>query len=858
VKESTPELALRSLVEWSRNQPRWIRHALGGLLTGEASVLEDLDALRELCIEPEARPELEELAEGEMLPHEPGGAVSLLRVHRLRNVNALREDGSLAFEPVGVNVVFGENGTGKSGYARILLSAGRARSVPAKVLPDVFGDRQEPSAAIEIEVAGVARTALWVAGESTDPVLKKVSVFDSQCAQVQVAGTNEIAYVPWALSLLQELASIAGRLREILEREKKGVEDASELDSIIDEMTEGTSVYDTLVGLDDGPQLEKLERLAQLSDEEVRRKAALEHDLSGDPEDTAKRLRLLANRFDALARSAAEARSMLSGSAWETLVKLRDEARANREAARVAASTAFGSEPLSGVGTETWKRLWEAARSFSEEHAYPGEPFPNAADSKCVLCLQPLGTEAHERLTRFEVHVRSDTEAKAMEAEDKYDQAIRKVELLRYQSSRTIGTEVWTELGEHADEVRRHCVTARLRRRAALRGTFDDRVPDLPDDCGPRLVAASRSLKERALAVELAADSDERAALEKERGELHDRDLLRNRIAAVRREAGRITSLKKLSAALQSTDTARITRESSSLATKLVTPGLQQAFERELQALGVRAMRVELTRAGGQYGVQRYKITLDGVDGASPAEVLSEGERTCVGLAGFLSELATASHQSAIVLDDPVTSLDHRWRRAVARRLIEEGSRRQVNIFTHDAVFLLELLEQAEDDGIALRLSHVARSGGKPGTVFDGAPWVAMKVKDRIGFLKNRLQQAEATLRRGDDQTYDLLAGDLYGSLRETWERAVEEVLLNSAVVRFGREVQTKRLKRVTDITEEDIGAVDDGMTKCSRFMRGHDQPSAVTEDMPRPDEIRSDIDALDAWVGNLRKTRGR
>ncbi len=42
-------------------------------------------------------------------------------------------------------------------------------------------------------------------------------------------------------------------------------------------------------------------------------------------------------------------------------------------------------------------------------------------------------------------------------------------------------------------------------------------------------------------------------------------------------------------------------------------------------------------------------------------KVLSEGEHRCVALAAFLAELSTIDAQSAIVFDDPVSSLDHQF-----------------------------------------------------------------------------------------------------------------------------------------------------------------------------------------------------
>ena len=64
-----------------------------------------------------------------------------------------------------------------------------------------------------------------------------------------------------------------------------------------------------------------------------------------------------------------------------------------------------------------------------------------------------------------------------------------------------------------------------------------------------------------------------------------------------------------------------------------------------------------------------------------------------MGLAMFLAELESQTHASTVVFDDPSTSFDHRYRRAIARPMVSMASKRQVLVFTHDAVFLTELAE---------------------------------------------------------------------------------------------------------------------------------------------------------------------
>src|SRR3546814_6498258 len=100
----------------------------------------------------------------------------------------------------------------------------------------------------------------------------------------------------------------------------------------------------------------------------------------------------------------------------------------------------------------------------------------------------------------------------------------------------------------------------------------------------------------------------------------------------------------------------------------------------------------------------------------------SEGEETCVALAAFLTELATAQHKSALVFDDPVTSLDHRWREKVADRLVEESATRQIIVFTHDMVFVNDLHDKAVREAVPMKLVSLSRGPAGTGMVTDGLP----------------------------------------------------------------------------------------------------------------------------------------
>jgi len=135
-------------------------------------------------------------------------------------------------------------------------------------------------------------------------------------------------------------------------------------------------------------------------------------------------------------------------------------------------------------------------------------------------------------------------------------------------------------------------------------------------------------------------------------------------------------------------------------------------------------------------------------------------------------------------------------------------------------------------------------------------PWVALPVKKKIGYLKNGWQVADKLSREGHQDAYEKDAKYLYGLLREAWERALEEVLLVGVVERYRPSIQTQQVAQIADITSEDCKTVEMAMTKCSKWLAGHDQAAAARAPVPGTAELKADIEALENWVAAIRKRR--
>jgi energy-coupling factor transporter ATP-binding protein EcfA2 len=274
-----------------------------------------------------------------------------------------------------------------------------------------------------------------------------------------------------------------------------------------------------------------------------------------------------------------------------------------------------------------------------------------------------------------------------------------------------------------------------------------------------------------------------------------------------------------------------ITKLGNDIADNVITPRMRDQFQSEIVRLAAEKVRVEIVRSGGQYGSPNYQVRLFANHRAKVHMVLSEGEQTCVALAAFLTELATAPHKSALVFDDPVTSLDHRWRDKVARRLVEECDNRQIIVFTHDMVFVNDLHDKAVRHGARVKLVSLSRGPGGTGIVTDGLPWQHASLRDRVDKLEKDARAARALYDADDEERYREAAVRIYGRLRASWERGLEDVVFAGVILRHRDYIDTKYLKKILAVEAADVDIYRDNFKKCSDLVEAHD-PRA--DGMPR------------------------
>jgi DNA repair ATPase RecN len=860
---------LQEILIWSAERPTWQRDALRRLvLNGDLSD-DDSRELTEVCkgdhglIE---KVEIKPLAK-EHVPDRDGAvaAVSLDSIFHHKGVNALAEDQTLKFAP-GLTIVYGDNGAGKTGYIRILKQACRARG-QEKILGNVVSGVAPPKPVVNIryKVGDETTVREWVGGDA-DEFISRVSVFDTQCAAVYLNERTDVAFLPFGLDLFDKLVKACRAVRSRLESEQRAL-NTNALAPIVAQIPPGTAAAKLVGNITSLTKPEAVRAVTRLSTEEEARLAFLEKSLqdlqANDPNKLIAQLNIRAGRVRGLGEHLRALENALSDAELAAVFNVRTEGRRKSEEAKRLREATFPQSLLPGTGGEQWKAMWESSRLFSEQQAYSEKAFPVTEDgSKCVLCQQDLDHAAAHRLRQFEEFITSTTERELRQIREDFARRRNAFTSLKTTTDAIEETikELLLEHASKADIISSVIAQSEKRRATVVAALTED--SNLPQDCAA-LASASSEVQSIAVEIDARIKSLRESANTEARKKMADEaQELRARVALGKHEQiilDEIENKKKIAAYGQCIDETKptaITAKSSQVTKAVVSVRLKQSFKNELNNLEFNHVEVDLKEVGGAEGVFYHKLILTRNPGVEVPKIVSEGEQRCISIAAFFAELSTADDPSAIVFDDPVSSLDFEWRLNVAKRLVEESKHRQVIVFTHDVVFLLALKQYAEESSIEPLDQHVRRQSKGAGVCADELPWVAMPVKGKIGFLKNRYQAAEKLSRDGNQDAYEYEAKYLYGMLRETWERALEEVLLGGVVERYRPSVQTQKLTPLSDITDADCKTVETAMTKCSTWLPGHDKAAAARAPVPGAAELKKDIDALETWVKGIRDRR--
>ena len=839
------------LVSWFKDRPRWVQEAASLILTKGCLAEEDIAALLDICLK-EADSEYPATAPSFPADSFHAQSTSTLRlctIGHVKGINALAPRRPLDFGQDNMAVVYGGNGSGKSGYVRLLKHACGVRN-PGKLYPNVFeDDGSTQSAEIKYSIDNQEHEVLWSKNDEVQADLRSVDIFDADCGRLYLENESEVTYEPPLLLFFSDLIAACSQVEQrINDRLERCIAKKPQMPSEY-AITQAEKWYSSLTSTTPSDEIVTNTKWETEKDALV---ASLGKRLAEKtPAERAKELLAKKSHADGVIQVIEDLHSKLTDEKCLSILKLKKDMLIKREAAQAVATKVFSGASLDGIGTEAWKLLWEHARRYSETQAYRGHAFPYLhGDARCVLCHQLLSEDAQQRLASFEEFIKGQAERDVRDAEKVLQDAMTTIGDIPNDQAIKMQCDAGglTYQGDMPPIVKSVDVF-RQRKEKLLEVDAVDKLPQVPDCVAWLQETRKRAsgYSEEATVCHEDAASDTRPQLQNQLRELKARKWVSEQRDAIREEIERLKSVDRLVKAKRLTETRGLSQKKGVIAEALITDAFVKRFRDELAALGASRIKVELVKKRVDHGRVLHELRLAKARSGTPRDVLSEGEHRVVSLAAFLADVTGKMQSAPFVFDDPISSLDQDFEEAVVQRLVRLSSDRQVIVFTHRVSLLVLLQDYGNREGREPKVLCVRCEPWGTGEPGDTPLFTKKPGKLLNALLNEHLTKARKVYEEEGQTAYEPYAKAICSNFRNLLERMIESELLADVVQRFRRSVNTQgKLDKLARITAEDCKFFDNMMTKYSRYE--HSQPKEAPVAPPAPDELKADLEELQNW----------
>lgn len=848
------------IVKWSSSKPMFVRDALRRLFRNRQITEQDISELKEIIKKDHGLSEIDintKAVSEEDIPSEFCD-VTQIRIKQIsspHNIAALFGEKPLIFSPKGLSIVYGKNGSGKSSYSKILKKLCWSRDKDVVLKKNVYtNDLSAQSVAISFFEGEKENTFVWQEGKSTDKRLNSIYVFDSKCADIYLNKENPAEYKPVGIDVLERLVELYASLSASFDSD---IQSLQKKKPQLAEKYKDTSIFSWYDKLKES-QRKDIEEKISFTSTQNKRYEILDMALKdSNVLQTNNILKLKKERYHALQKKLSPIEKLFEKDSLNDVKRLKEDFKSKEQANKVAIES-YKTDNEFDIGGTAWKELWNAARKYAEELQKDYPVTSNAHGSFCILCHQPLSDKAKERVLKFDSYVQDATSKSLNQAKIKKDQKLTEYISIPHI---LISDELRKELiedGVEAEKIEAYCSQI-LKAKEVVANYIQDVVAEI---CPLFINSISDLLTDEIKKIDEKIKINEdiltkRELLEKEFLELDALKSLNERKEDILAYYDETLKKAKLQECKNVINSRSVSNKVGELLESKAISKQQSLFLEYLNKLnnGI-AKKMTLKKTRTTTGVTYQKCGFNSIKD-SVTDILSEGEQKMVAIANFLSECAISDTHNAIIFDDPITSLDVDYRESVAKIIVEMSADRQIIVMTHDLYFL-RLLKDIYNkiNSTDCYVTCLNSVNNQSGIVSDEIPFLSKNIQERIDTITKGIENVKKIdLTQLDTKRIHL--NDLKDKMRQLLERTVEDVLINKAVIRFGKNVNFKKsiLASLIVIKKEDIDFLTSLYGKYSEVI--HDGsvetvPNTITE-MDISTDIRSYKDWKDEFVQRVK-----
>ena len=848
----------QEILQWSANKGSFIKDALRRIITTQNLTQVDIDELTKLLKKEEG----DNSVLINVIPldssHIPAPVSSnlsypkLISIKNPENICALYNQANLQFSNTGLIVIYGNNGSGKSSYSRILKKLCWSRDKNTDLKKNVFsGSNAQQKVEFVIEENGVNHNFIWNENASSHPSLNSVFVFDSNCGDIYVNNENPTEYKPTGIDVLEKLIGALNQISLNLDNDIRAYNTQKPILNENLRVTISGVWYQSI----ETKTKEQVDKYIQFSDANKKRKKELIALLNTqDPQEKIKNLKELKTRLTNYVQQFGLIEGLYSEDNLKIIKDLKTKLDTINKAYVTATSELENINSLTGFGSDHWRVLWNSAKDFSIKEKLIDEnlDFPsNQSLETCVLCQQDLNEAAKKRLLGFNKFVLNDvsTQLKGVKEEIRLKiDSINNTIILPFENyselvNHILDFEKLYELFvEKFKEIRINIVSY-LQSGTKINVTENILSKNIED----LFINIDLQIKNN---TEL---SKNRSKLVAELNELLTKEFLYIQKVNITQYHNEYLYKKWINQCKTKLNTTQVSKKIGDLMDNQAVNIQHQEFVNHLQNFNPDlASKIVITKTRTTSGTTFQRCGFSDI-GEGMNSVLSEGEQKIVALSNFLAECTIDNRKNSIVFDDPVNSLDMDYRDLISKQIVSLSVDRQIIVLTHDLSFLRLLVDIHKKKIKAdCQVIGINKCEDISGIVSDEIPYLAKNIDERITSIRRILSEHDS-LNLSNVHGRETKLDVARKRFRMLIEKSVEDLLSNKAYQRFSKNINIKKrhLSGYIITEQSDVDLLLDLFGKYS--ITEHDGGISTIPLLPSRQMIQQDIARYVLWMADFK-----
>lgn len=763
----------------------------------------------------------------------------LNKLGNVEGVNALVENQVIEFSPK-LTIIYGANGSGKSGYVRLLKQAFQSRTTE-QILANIHIDSGHKATKANFEfTADKEPYAVAYPDQNDISEFKQFSVFDNKCVDIHLA-KNKPEFRPAGLNFFADLTDAFKKLEEKIDKEATAKKTPKDYVSLFD----GESVIRTfIVNLSTKTNIADLKKVTPFTEEDKKNRTELESqkvELQALKKD--KEIGILTTNkqlLETLKITIGNNNKHLSAEAILAVKTVISDCITKDNTAKTEGLENFKTDKLVNVGSAEWKAFIIAANKFAVQQGDADGIYPKDKDS-CLFCQQPLSAEAKKLIESYWIFIKSQAEQDSINANKVIKASKTLYDALKFDLLPDDGVLTTWLLENHPESLSSIKVNLLLQKTLAAEVSADldakisdKRNPVVIDTSCIDTIVGNIDTKIKELQENDPSEDIKKLQVtitflnHKEKLELHLKPIEEY-----------ITGLKwsdtAVKAAKENISRLQVTKREKELSAKYFNDAYAAAFNDECEAMnGHFGIDISHTAASGASFKQLF---LKGKN--QPSQILSEGEQKVISLADFLAEMNLSETTRGVIFDDPVTSLDDGRKCLIGKRIVNETSKKQVVVFTHDLVFVSILISICESAKTPVVCHWIEKRDEKPGHVWlNNAPSYDKQYRNST-IPTNHHNEAKKDCCDPAQREYIIKAG--FTALRTCYEVLVINDMFSNVVQRFDERVSVHSIGEVC-FSREIADELQENFAQCCRYMEGHSHSDKYAYTKPTVENFLQEI----------------